>query len=59
MKNIKTILILSLLTILCLPLARSADINFVEKFALGGDRKAALKLLIPGTTNYYYYHGYK
>ena len=56
MKNIKTILILSLLTILCLPLARSADINFVEKFALGGDRKAALKLLIPGTTNYYYYH---
>ena len=31
--------------------AFSADIGFVEKFALGGDRKAALKLLILGTTN--------
>ena len=36
--------------------AFTADINFVEKFALGGDRKGALKLLIPGTVNYYYYH---
>lgn len=35
--------------------AFTADINFVEKFALG-ERKAALKLLILGTTNYYYYH---
>ena len=36
--------------------ARGADIGFIEKFALATDRKEALKLLIPGTTDYYYYH---
>ena len=35
---------------------RGADIGFIEKFALAKDRKEALKLLIPGTTDYYYYH---
>ena len=36
--------------------ARGADIGFIEKFALAKDRKEALKLLIPGTADYYYYH---
>ena len=36
--------------------ARSTDIGFIEKFALAKDRNEALKLLIPGTTDYYYYH---
>ena len=36
--------------------AQGTDIEFVEKFALSTDRKEALKLLIPGTPDYYYYH---
>ena len=36
--------------------AQGTDIGFVEKFALSADRKEALKLLIPGTPDYYYYH---
>ena len=36
--------------------ARGADIGFIEKFALAPDRQEALKLLIPGTAEYYYYH---
>jgi hypothetical protein len=31
-------------------------IGFVEKFALAPDRGAALKELIPGTEEYYFYH---
>ncbi len=36
--------------------AQGTDIGFIEKFALSADRKEALKLLIPGTPDYYYYH---
>ena len=36
--------------------ARGADIGFIEKFALAPDRQEALKLLIPGTADYYYFH---
>jgi hypothetical protein len=32
------------------------DIGFVEDFALAEDRAKALKQLIPGTEDYYYYH---
>lgn len=32
------------------------DIGFIEDFALAEDRTAALKQLIPGTEDYYYYH---
>ncbi|MFO0805957.1 MAG: hypothetical protein U0791_22865 [Gemmataceae bacterium] len=35
---------------------RAADIGYVEDFALAKDRTAALKQLIPGTEDYYYYH---
>ena len=31
-------------------------IGYVEKFALAKDRGEALKQLIPGTREYYYYH---
>ena len=34
----------------------AGEIGFDEKFALGDDRAAALKQLIPGTAEYYYYH---
>ncbi len=38
-------------------LARAEDeIGFVETFALAEDRAEALKQLIPGTDDYYYYH---
>ena len=32
------------------------NIGFIEDFALAQDRAAALKQLIPGTEDYYYYH---
>ena len=49
--------VLSLSLILVLGwVVRGADIGFIEKFALAKDRNEALKLLIPGTTDYYYYH---
>jgi hypothetical protein len=35
--------------------ARGAETEFLEKFAFG-DREAALKKLVPGTEDYYYYH---
>ncbi|QVL30599.1 hypothetical protein KIH39_17285 [Telmatocola sphagniphila] len=36
--------------------AEASDIGFVEDFALAKDRAEALKKLIPGTEDYYYYH---
>ncbi|MDP7010913.1 MAG: hypothetical protein QF685_05995, partial [Verrucomicrobiota bacterium] len=55
MKTTTRVFSLSILILLgCV--ARGADIGFIEKFALAADRKEALKLLIPGTTDYYYYH---
>ncbi|MFO0823242.1 MAG: hypothetical protein U0792_08990 [Gemmataceae bacterium] len=36
--------------------SRAGDINFNEDFALAKDRTTALKQLIPGTDDYYYYH---
>lgn len=36
--------------------ALAGDIGFIEDFALAKDRAAALKSLIPGTEDYYYYH---
>ena len=32
------------------------EIGFIEDFALAPDRAAALKQLVPGTEDYYYYH---
>ena len=37
--------------------AIAGEVGFVEDFALTKDRAAALKQLIPGTEDYYYYHG--
>lgn len=36
--------------------AYSGEIGFVEDFALAADRAAALRQLVPGTEDYYYYH---
>ena len=35
---------------------QAGDISFAEEFALSKDRAEALKKLIPGTEDYYYYH---
>src|SRR6478609_11147679 len=37
-------------------LTQAGDIGFAEDFALAKDREAALKKLIPGTEDYYYFH---
>ncbi len=37
------------------PAARAAEISFAETFALATDREAALKQLIPGSEDFYYY----
>ncbi|MGI8605317.1 MAG: hypothetical protein ACR2OZ_20275 [Verrucomicrobiales bacterium] len=38
------------------PASAANEIGYVEQFALGDDREAALKQLIPGTEEFYYYH---
>ena len=44
------------LMIACAVAADAQEIGFIEKFALTEDRTEALKLLIPGSQEYYYYH---
>ena len=36
--------------------APAGDVGFIEDFALARDRAAALRQLIPGTEDYYYFH---
>src|SRR5262245_28104567 len=36
--------------------SRAGEVGYVEDFALAKDRATALKQLIPGTDDYYYYH---
>ena len=36
--------------------AEAVEIGYIEDFALAKDRQEALKLLIPGSEAYYYYH---
>ena len=55
MKHLKHILILAFVWAL-VPRAAANDIGYVEKFCLMPDRQEALKLLIPGTQDYYFYH---
>ena len=35
---------------------QAGEVGFAEEFALAKDRTEALKKLIPGTEDYYYYH---
>jgi hypothetical protein len=50
-------LVLPVFTLLAASLGIAGEIGFVEDFALGKDRSVALRQLIPGTEEYYYYHG--
>ena len=38
------------------PAGRAGEVGFAEDFALARDRAAALRQLVPGTEDYYYYH---
>ena len=38
------------------PSGRAGEVGYVEDFALAKDRTTALRQLIPGTEDYYYYH---
>ncbi|MEC8928494.1 MAG: hypothetical protein VX705_04700, partial [Verrucomicrobiota bacterium] len=51
-----TLTTVTLIILLTGSAARANDLSFVEKFALAADREEALKVLIPGTPDYYYYH---
>lgn len=53
MRRVTSCLIFAML--LC-PAAMAADVGFWEEFALADNREEALKQLIPGTKDYYYYH---
>jgi hypothetical protein len=50
------IVMLLALVLTLMPRAYAGEIGFEEKFALAEDRAVALKELIPGTPDYYYYH---
>ncbi|MFT5240214.1 MAG: hypothetical protein ACI9X0_001185 [Kiritimatiellia bacterium] len=52
----KRIVMLLALVLTLMPQAYAGEIGFEEKFALADDRAVALKELIPGTPDYYYYH---
>jgi hypothetical protein len=49
--------VLPICTLLVASLGVAGEVGFVEDFALGKDRPAALRQLIPGTEEFYYYHG--
>jgi len=38
------------------PASHAAEVSYIEDFALAKDRAAALKQLIPGTEDFYYFH---
>ena len=38
------------------PSGRAGEVGYIEDFALAGDRTAALRQLVPGTEDFYYYH---
>ena len=38
------------------PAAHAAEVGYIEDFALASNREDALKQLIPGTEDFYYYH---
>jgi len=53
---IRTVMMVLTLVLVASPAAWAGDIGFEEDFALARDRAEALKQLIPGTEEYYYYH---
>ena len=52
----KRAIVMLTVALLLSSLCRAGEINYTEDFALAKDRAEALKQLIPGTKDYYYYH---
>ncbi len=52
----KTLISALVIVSLAVSLCPGGEIGYVEEFALAKDRAEALKQLIPGTDDYYYYH---
>lgn len=52
----KRLLIIGFLLVQGITSSQAGEIEFVESFALAEDREAALKQLIPGTEDYYYWN---
>ncbi len=50
------ILAMLMAAVVLTPSTQGGDIGYVEDFALAKDRSAALRQLIPGTEDYYYYN---
>ncbi len=48
--------LVALLLVCAVMQGRAAEIDYVEDFTLANDRGEALKLLIPGSEQYYFYH---
>src|SRR5687767_9847686 len=38
------------------PSGRAGEVGYIEDFALAGDRTAALRQLVPGTEDFYFFH---
>ncbi|MDX1565013.1 MAG: hypothetical protein R3236_06380, partial [Phycisphaeraceae bacterium] len=56
MIRIKCSVVACLLLLLLASVAPAGKIGYIEDFALADERAEALKQLIPGTRDYYYYH---
>ena len=54
--TLPAVLISAVSTILAPTISAQQKIGFIEDFALASDRELALKKLIPGTEDYYYFH---
>ena len=52
----KRLLAIVLLTVTSASASWAAEIDYIESFVLAKDREAALKQLIPGSREYYFYH---
>jgi hypothetical protein len=53
MTRVIAVVVFAFAAVMSLP---AGEIGFIEDFALAKDREAALKKLIPGTEDYYYFH---
>ena len=51
--KIRKVALVGLMTALC---GRTQEIGYVETFSLADDREAALRELVPGTDDFFYYH---
>jgi len=54
--KLNLLIIISTVLFFVVTMADAREIGFIEDYSLAADRSEALKQLIPGTDDYYYYH---